>query len=159
MNTLASNPAPRAPVFQSSISGFSIYYAGKAHKFGNNKVAAQAFMDSCKAPVVSTATEAEYEAHLEDIAAEPQSPEQEAANEPTPREMLDILSAENADLREQLKMAKALNAKLAAPKDFSALASDLRQGLISMDARKDSRRHKDGVVAINSVACTLSNNS
>jgi hypothetical protein len=78
---------------------------------------------------------------------------------PTPREQLDILSAENNALRAELKMVKQLNAKMSAPKDFSSLASALREGLVMMDARKGSRTHKDGVVAINSIACIISNNS
>jgi hypothetical protein len=137
----------RAPVFQSSIAGFSVYYAGKAHKFGQNKAAAQAFMATCKAPVAKTAP------------TQPVDVYQNADGSPTPRAQVDILAAENADLRQQLAMAKSLNAKMSAPKDFSALASDLREGLAMMDARKGSRTHKDGVVAINSIACILSNNS
>jgi hypothetical protein len=137
----------RPPVFQSSISGFAVYHNGQSHKFGQNKAAAQAFMTQCKAPVAKTAPTQPVDAY------------QNADGSPTPRAQVDILAAENADLRQQLAMAKSLNAKLAAPKDFSALASDLRIALASMDARKGSRTYKDGVVAINGVACTLSNNA
>jgi hypothetical protein len=154
----------RPPVFQSSISGFSVYYDRKSHKFGKDKAAAQAFMTQCKAPVAKTA---------------PVAVKVEADGSPTPREMLEILDAENKDLREQLAMAKALNAKtLASHKtlcdellkereqhtalivdhqntDYCELGYDLRAALSAMGARKGSRVYKDGVVAVNGIACQL----
>jgi hypothetical protein len=149
-----------------SISGSSVYYNAKSHKFGHNKAACQAFMtalcrkhsaqfDALDIDHGNDTTDLEGFSH-EDINEPSFEPIVEG---PTPREQLDILSAENNALRAELKMVKQLNAKMSAPKDFSSLASALREGLVMMDARKGSRTHKDGVVAINSIACILSNNS
>lgn len=166
MNTLASNPTPRAPVFQSSISGFSVYYAGKARKFGMNKAAAQAFMATCRAPVVNTSTEAEYEAHLEAINTEPQSPEQQEANAPTTREMLDILSAENAELREQFKMVKQLNNKLydaqmkhLGDTETSNIGFDVRGQLkmLASAPRRNDATYKRAIAALQGIATDLVN--
>ncbi len=168
MNTLttAVHTSASAPIMNTSISGCSVYYAGKPHKFGHNKPACQAFMtalcakhsaqfDALDIDHGNDTTDLEGFSH-EDINEPSFEPIVEG---PTPREQLDILSAENNALRAELKMVKQLNAKMSAPKDFSSLASALREGLVMMDARKGSRTHKDGVVAINSIACILSNNS
>tara|TARA_B110000211_G_C13858799_1_gene455527 strand:+ start:337 stop:738 length:402 start_codon:yes stop_codon:yes gene_type:complete len=131
-----------------------------------NKAAAQAFMATCRAPVVNTSTEAEYEAHLEAINTEPQSPEQQEANAPTTREMLDILSAENAELREQFKMVKQLNNKLydaqmkhLGDTETSNIGFDVRGQLkmLASAPRRNDATYKRAIAALQGIATDLVN--
>lgn len=145
MNTRTST---RPAVLNQSISGYKVYFGGKNAKFGNDVEAARAYVKACNAGINVAPTPKPVDAY------------QNADGSPTARAQVEILDAENKDLREQLAMAKALNAKMADPKDFSALASDLRSALLTFGhARKGSNPYKEAVMAMNVVACTLSNNA
>jgi len=157
-----NQPTTRPAVLNQSISGYRVYFAGKNHKFGNNVEAARAYVKACNATLVAPATKEEVEAEQEAINQAPQSPEQEAANAPTPREMLDIMDAETKDLREQLKMAQQLNAKLVDAADnteTSNIGFDVRGQLkmLASAPRRNDATYKRAIKHLELLATDLVN--